>query len=99
MKGSLLIIITQAVSYRRPVCFSTVFFVVVGLLVGWMDGRLRSLKTVSHEAFNNTMRFINGFSTFLLVVLPTKVSLEGIHEGWELHPTFCAPHLPQWMEE
>jgi hypothetical protein len=92
MKGSLLIIITQAVSYRRPVCFSTVFFVVVGLLVGWMDGRLRSLKTVSHESFN-------GFSTFLLVVLPTKVSLEGIHEGWELHPTFCAPHLPQWMEE
>jgi hypothetical protein len=45
------------------------------------------------------MRFINGFSAFLLAVLLVKASLEGIHEGWELHPTFCALHSPQWMEE
>jgi hypothetical protein len=55
------------------------------------------LKTVSHEAFNNTVRFINGFPAFLLAMLLAKASLEGIHEGWELHPTFCAPHLPHRM--
>jgi hypothetical protein len=45
------------------------------------------------------VRFINGFSTFLLAMLLVKANLEGIHEGWELHPTFHAPHLPQWMDE
>jgi hypothetical protein len=68
------------------------------LVDGVLGVAKESLKTVSHEAFSNTVRFINGFSAFLLAVLPAKASLEGIHEGWELHPTFRAPRLPQWME-
>lgn len=69
------------------------------LVDGVLGVAKESLKTVSHEAFSNTVRFINGFSAFLLAVLPAKASLEGIHEGWELRPTFRAPRLPQWMED
>ncbi|CAK9234233.1 unnamed protein product [Sphagnum troendelagicum] len=68
----------------------------------FIDGVLgvvkESLKTLSQESFNSTVRFINGFSALVLALLPAKASLEGI-QGWELHPTFRAPRLPQWMEE
>jgi hypothetical protein len=38
MKGSLPIIITQAVSYKRPMCFSVVFFCCwfIGGVGGWV---------------------------------------------------------------
>lgn len=60
---------------------------------------LRSVKTVTYEAVNNIVRFINGVSALLLAVLPGKASiLEGIN-GWELRPTFRGPKLPRWMEK
>jgi hypothetical protein len=37
--------------------------------------------------------------TWERVMLLAKASMKGIHEGWELHPTFRVPHLPRWMEE
>eukprot|EP00252_Welwitschia_mirabilis_P022073 TRINITY_DN5855_c0_g1_i2.p1 TRINITY_DN5855_c0_g1~~TRINITY_DN5855_c0_g1_i2.p1 ORF type:complete len:331 (+),score=54.45 TRINITY_DN5855_c0_g1_i2:149-1141(+) len=57
-----------------------------------------SVKTFTQETFNNIVRFINGISAIVLSFLPGKSSiLEGIH-GWELKPSFRAPHLPRWME-
>lgn len=59
----------------------------------------RSLKAVSQESFNNTIKLINGVSALILTFLPGKAKiLEGV-QGWELRPTLRAPRLPQWMEE
>ncbi|CAK7349763.1 unnamed protein product [Dovyalis caffra] len=57
-----------------------------------------SVKTVTYESLNNTVRLINGVSAILLTILPGKANvLEGLH-GWELRPTFRGPRLPRWME-
>jgi hypothetical protein len=57
-----------------------------------------SLKTFSQEAFNNTVRVINGFSALLLLILPGRSKiLEGM-QGFELYPTLQAPRMPRWME-
>lgn len=58
-----------------------------------------SVKAFTQEAFDNTVRLINGFSAIVLSILPGKAgSLEGLH-GWELRPSFQAPRLPRWMED
>ncbi|KAH7280236.1 hypothetical protein KP509_37G057400 [Ceratopteris richardii] len=58
-----------------------------------------SLKAFSQEAFNNSIKLINGISALILTFLPGKATiLEGI-QGWELRPTLRAPHLPRWMED
>ncbi|KAG0555360.1 hypothetical protein KC19_12G163800 [Ceratodon purpureus] len=56
-----------------------------------------SMKALSQEVVNNTLRLINAFSALILAFLPAKSSLEGI-QGWELHPTPRRPRLPSWME-
>lgn len=56
-----------------------------------------SMKTFSHESFNQTVRLINGFSALVLAVLGQS-SLEGI-QGWELRPKLRAPRLLNWMED
>ncbi|MCO5584056.1 hypothetical protein L7F22_037978 [Adiantum nelumboides] len=59
-----------------------------------------SLKAFSQEAFNNTVKLINGIAALILTFLPGKESiLERVH-GWELQPTCLrAPRLPRWMED
>lgn len=58
-----------------------------------------SLKAFSQEAFNNSIKLINGISALILTFLPGKATiLEGVR-GWELRPTLRAPRLPRWMEE
>ncbi|EFJ12557.1 hypothetical protein SELMODRAFT_123829, partial [Selaginella moellendorffii] len=57
-----------------------------------------SIKTFTQEAFNITIKLINGFSAMLLALIPGKTAmLEGI-QGWELQPTFRAARMPRWME-
>ncbi|KAM7267064.1 hypothetical protein ACFE04_009230 [Oxalis oulophora] len=58
----------------------------------------RSVKTITYESLNNSVRLINGVSGILLTVLPGKTSiLEGLN-GWELRPTYRGARLPKWME-
>ena len=86
------------VRYCQSVKYCTILSTIL-VIIEVLPSLIRSLKAVSHESFNNTIKLINGVSALILTFLPGKATiLEGV-QGWELRPTLRAPRLPQWMEE
>ncbi|GBG58765.1 hypothetical protein CBR_g165 [Chara braunii] len=63
---------------------------VAGILEIWKE----SVKTVSREGFNTTVRILNGVSEAVLALFPSGAN--SIHP---LRPSFGSPTMPQWMEE